>query len=135
MILADCPAPTTAERIRSTCVRAGGALLAIERAEPFTTPLHHLLDDGSFAVAVPVGGAVSAHMVNCGAAGAQAVLELADYAPLPLREPVRSLVWIRGRLQQIPLPRVYGVLDRIAAEQPHPTLLQVQTAESGPVVD
>jgi Protein of unknown function (DUF2470) len=134
MIPTDCSAPTTAERIRSTCIRAGGALLAVERAEPFTTPLHHLLRDGSFAVAVPVGGVAVAHMVNCGAQGAQAVLELADYAPLPLREPVRSLVWIRGRLQHVPLPTVHKVLDRIAAERPHPALLQVQTVESGPVV-
>jgi hypothetical protein len=61
------------------------------------------------------------------------VLELADYAPLPLREPVRSLVWMRGRLHQVPLPTVPGVLDRIAADHPNPALLQVQTPESGPV--
>jgi hypothetical protein len=129
MTLADCAAPTTAERIRSTCVRAGQALLAIEGvdgAEPLTTPLHHLLADGSFAVAVPV---------DCDADGAQAVLELADYAPLPLREPVRSLVWIRGRLHQVPLPAVPRLLDGIAAEHPNPALLQVQTPESGPVRD
>ena len=52
------PVPTTAERIRSACVRAGGALLAIEeddaRADPVATPIRHLLDDGSFAVAVSV---------------------------------------------------------------------------------
>jgi hypothetical protein len=127
MTLADCAAPTTAERIRSTCVRAGQALLAIESAdgaEPLTTPLHHLLADGSFAVAVPA---------DCDADGAQAVLELADYAPLPLREPVRSLVWIRGRLHQVPLPAVPRLLDGIAAEHPNPALLQVQTPESGPV--
>jgi hypothetical protein len=124
MTLAHCPAPSTAERIRSTCVRAGGALLAVEGAEPLTTPLHHLLGDGSFAVALPA---------DCTADGAQAVLELADYAPLPLREPVRSLVWIRGRLHQVPLPTVPGVLDRIAADHPNPALLQVQTPESGPV--
>jgi hypothetical protein len=128
----DRSAPTAAEQIRSTCVRAGGALLAVERAEPLTTPLHYLLDDGSFAVAAPVG-AVD-HMVQCTAPGAQAVLELADYAPLPLREPVRSLVWIRGRLQQVPLPMVHGLLDRIAAEQPRSALLQVQTMASGPDV-
>jgi hypothetical protein len=63
-------APTTAERIRSTCARAGGALLAVEDAEPVTSPLHHLLDDGSIAVAVPLNAAA------CG--GRQAVLELAD---------------------------------------------------------
>jgi hypothetical protein len=126
MTLANCPAPTTAERIRSTCVRAGGALLGVEGAEPLTTPLHHLLGDGSFAVAVPV---------DCDARGAQAVLELADYAPLPLREPVRSLVWIRGRLHQVPLPAVRAMLDRIAAEHPNPALLQVQTPGSGPVAE
>jgi Domain of unknown function (DUF2470) len=133
MTLANCPAPTTAERIRSTCVRAGGALLAVEGAEPLTTPLHHLLGDGSFAVAVPVGGAVATHLGDCEADGAQAVLELADYAPLPLREPIRSLVWIRGRLQQVPLPTVPRLLDRIAAEDANPALLQVQTPESGPI--
>lgn len=124
MTTAHCPAPTTAERIRSTCVRAGGALLAVESAEPLTTPLHHLLADGSFAVAVPA---------DCDADGVQAVLELADYAPLPLREPVRSLVWIRGRLHQVPPAEVREMLDLIAAEHPHPALLQVRTPESGPV--
>jgi hypothetical protein len=135
MTLAHSPAPTTAERIRSTCVRAGGALLAVESAEPLTTPLHHLLADGSFAVGVPIGGPVAEQVVDCGAAGAPAVLELADYAPLPLREPVRSLVWIRGRLHQVSPCAVSGLLDLIAAEHPHPALLQVQTPGSGPVAD
>lgn len=48
--------PTAAERIRSACARAGGALLAVEQVHPVTTPLHHLMADGSFAVAVPVDG-------------------------------------------------------------------------------
>ncbi|WIM86584.1 DUF2470 domain-containing protein [Candidatus Mycobacterium wuenschmannii] len=126
MTLAHCPAPTTAERIRSTCIRAGGALLAVESAEPLTTPLHHLLADGSFAVAVPV---------DSDADGVQAVLELADYAPLPLREPVRSLVWIRGRLHLVPSAEVRAMLDLIATERPHPALLQVRTPESGPVAE
>jgi Protein of unknown function (DUF2470) len=124
MTLASCPAPTTAERIRSTCVRAGGALLAVDGAEPITTPLHHLLDDGSFAVTVPV---------DCEPGAGQAVLELADYAPLPLREPVRSLVWIRGRLHQVPLASVRALLDRIAAVHPNPALLQVHAPGSRPV--
>ena len=135
MTLAHSPAPTTAERIRSTCVRAGGALLAVDGAEPLTTPLHHLLADGSFAVGVPIGGPVAEQVVDCGAAGAPAVLELADYAPLPLREPVRSLVWIRGRLHQVSPSTLSGLLDLIAAEHPHPALLQVQTPGSGPVAD
>src|ERR1700758_2354215 len=135
MTLADCAAPTTAERIRSTCVRAGGALLAVDGAEPLTTPLHHLLADGSFAVGVPIGGPVAEQVIDGGTAGAPAVLELADYAPLPLREPVRSLVWIRGRLHQVSPSAVSGLLDLIATEHPHPALRQVQTPGSGPVAD
>ncbi|ORV08552.1 DUF2470 domain-containing protein [Mycobacterium celatum] len=127
MTLAPCAAPTTAERIRSTCIRANGALLAIEGAEPVTTPLHHLLSDGSFAVAAPLDAAAPS--------SAQAVLELADYAPLPLREPVRSLVWIRGRLQQVPAAAVPAMLDLIATEDPNPALLQVHTAASSPPAD
>jgi Protein of unknown function (DUF2470) len=125
-------APTTAERIRSACTRAGGALLAIEnenaREEPVATPVHHLMHDGSFAVALPAdrdGGAA-------GVDGSQALLELTDYAPLPLREPVRSLVWVRGRLQQVPPGAVTKTLDLIATECPDPALLQIDTPRSMP---
>jgi hypothetical protein len=113
--------PTTAERIRSACARAGGALLAVEREQPVGTPIHHLLHDGSFAVALSTGDA-SRRIV-----GAQALLELTDYAPLPLREPVRSLVWVRGRLHQVPPAAVTSTLDLIAADDPNPVLLQVET--------
>lgn len=122
--------PTTAERIRTVSARAGGALLALEdgkaREEPLTTPLHHLLHDGSFAVALPSGAA------SRGAHGSQALLELTDYAPLPLREPVRSLVWVRGHLRQVPPVDVAATLDLIAAEDPNPVLLQVETPRSVP---
>lgn len=127
-------APTVAERVRSTCARANGALLAVEQAQPVTTPLHHLMADGSFAVAVPVNGAAAA-TVRAYGGGAQAVLELADYAPLPLREPVRSLVWIRGSLQVVPLAAVPELLDLIAADEPNPALLQVETPISLPPGD
>lgn len=124
-------APTTAERIRSACAKAGGAVLAVEDCEnggPTETPVHHLLEDGSFAITVPVGSAVAATAVSAGAAGVQAVLEMTDYAPLPLREPVRSLVWIQGRLHGVPAGEVSGLLDLIASEDPNPALLQVNSA-------
>lgn len=120
------PTPTTAERIRSACSRADGALLAIEGREPMATPVHHLLYDGSFAVAVPRAGADG---LDC---GTQSLLELTDYAPLPVREPVRSLVWVRGRLHRIPPGAVAKVLDLIATEDPDPTLLQVDRPSSAP---
>lgn len=83
-------APTAAGQIRSICARTDGALLAVERTEPVTTPVHHLLPDGSFVIAVPADHEVATHR----AGPTRAVLELADYAPVPVREPVRSLVWI-----------------------------------------
>jgi hypothetical protein len=120
--------PTTAERIRSAFARAGGAMLAVEGLEPADSPVHHLLDDGSFAITVPVDGALAQMVVSAGAAGVQAVLEMTDYAPLPLREPVRSLVWIRGRLHEVPSGEVAALLDLIAAEDPNPALLQVNSS-------
>jgi Protein of unknown function (DUF2470) len=124
-------APTTAERIRSACVRAGGAMLAVEGVEPTATPVHHLLDDGSFAITVPDDGLLSGMVITAGAAGVQAVLEMTDYAPLPLREPVRALVWIRGRLHGVPAGEVGALLDLIAAEDPNPALLQVNSSSAG----
>ncbi len=124
-------APTTAERIRSACARAGGAMLAVEGLDPAATPVHHLLDDGSFAITVPVDGALAATVVSAGNAGIQAVLEMTDYAPLPLREPVRSLVWIQGRLRDVAMREVPELLDLIAAENPNPALLQVNSGPHG----
>jgi hypothetical protein len=118
-------APTTAERIRSACARAGGAVLAVEGVEPTGSAVHHLLDDGSFAIAIPLDGVVTGMVVASGTAGMQAVLEITDYAPLPLREPVRSLVWIRGRLHEVPAAEVAALLDLVAAKDPNPALLQV----------
>ena len=99
------------------------------REDPVATPVHHLLADGSFAVAVPARRDVDRRIE---ARGSQALLELTDYAPLPLREPVRSLVWVRGRLQPVPPVAVTQTLDLIATENPNPALLQVDTPRSRP---
>ncbi|BBX89291.1 prephenate dehydratase [Mycolicibacterium boenickei] len=102
-------------------------MLAVEGIEPVASPVHHLLDDGSFAITVPETSPLSAMAMSAGSAGVQAVLEMTDYAPLPLREPVRSLVWIRGRLQHVPSAEVAALLDLVAAENPNPALLQVNS--------
>jgi len=121
--------PTSAERIRSACVR-GQALLAIADSSdtaPVSAPVCHLLPDGSVAVAVPVGDPVAE---AAAAPGVSAMLELTDHAPLRLRERVRALVWIRGRLQTVPGPEIAALLDRIAAVNPNPALLQVVSPRS-----
>jgi Protein of unknown function (DUF2470) len=125
----SCTAPTTAERIRSACVRAGGALLAIEHDDPVPTPVHHLLDDGSFALALPIDRECE---IERPISGSQALLELTDYAPLPLREPVRSLVWVRGHLQEVHPAEILNTLDAIATECPNAALLGVDTPRCTP---
>jgi hypothetical protein len=102
-------------------------MLAVEGLEPTCTPVHHLLDDGSFAITVPGDGILAGMVVAAAGGGLQAMLEMTDYAPLPLREPVRSLVWIRGRLHGIPESEVAALLDLIATEDPNPALLQVNS--------
>ncbi len=116
--------PTTAERVRSVCVK-GRALLAVDGGQPVATPVCHLLDDGSVALALDPGLAS-----GVGEAGRLAMLELTDHAPLPLRERVRALVWVRGPLRQVPSDDVDELLDRIAADDPNPALLQVQSPRS-----
>jgi uncharacterized protein DUF2470 len=105
-------------------------MLAVEGVEPASTPVHHLLDDGSFAITVPCDGILAPMVLATGDAGVQAVLEMTDYAPLPLREPVRSLVWIRGRVHGVPVEEVASLLDLIATEDPNPALLQVNSDAS-----
>ena len=121
----DTTAPTTAERIRSACARGGGAMLVIEGADPVATPVHHLLADGSLAITVPIDGLFAGMVVAAGARGMQAVLEMTDHAPLPLREPVRSLVWIRGCASVVADADVAPLLDLVAAADPDPALLAV----------
>ncbi|BBY56017.1 DUF2470 domain-containing protein [Mycobacterium koreense] len=124
MIRTDAPTPSTAERIRSVCLRAGHALLAVDGLAPLTTPVQHLLDDGTFAVAVPSVAAVPD--------GTAVMLELTDEAALPLRKPVRSLVWVRGELTAVPAADVTELLDVIARTDPRPALLTVATPQCGP---
>lgn len=120
-------APTTAERVRSACARAADATLAADGVTPTTTPVHHLLADGSVVLTVPASGLLAATVTAAGARGVAAMLELTDLAALPLRERVRSLVWFRGRLHDVPAARVPATLDLVASENPHPALLQVNT--------
>jgi hypothetical protein len=104
-------------------------MLVADDVAPATTPLHHLLPGGSFAVSLASESALVSRARAAGTGGVAAVLELTDYAPLPLREPVRSLVWIRGRVQCVPDHAVRTMVDMIAADHPNPALLDVGSGQ------
>ena len=122
--------PTTAERVRTACMRASGAILAADSVPPAPTPVHHLMPDGSFALTVASESAMAASASGAGTDGVEAVLELTDNAPLPRREPVRSLVWIRGRVHSVPSHALRELLDMIAAARPDPALLEVGAGQT-----
>ncbi|MGO4205214.1 DUF2470 domain-containing protein [Rhodococcus sp. TAF43] len=117
--------PSTAERMRSTSARATGAVLAIAGSDPTETSLHHLRADGTAVLLAPSDSTAIGLAWQAGAGGLPAVLELTDFAPLALREPVRSLVWLRGTLVAVPDDRARGLADDVAAEHPRPALLDV----------
>jgi Protein of unknown function (DUF2470) len=92
------PAPTAAERARSMAVR-GGTACVVGTGFPKAAPLvHHVRADGSavllFDDAEPLLDAVR----SAPGGDFAAMLELTDHAPVDLREPVRGLLWITGRL-------------------------------------
>jgi uncharacterized protein DUF2470 len=89
------PAPADAERARSLALRGGTATL-VGTGCPRSTPLvHHVRADGS-AVLLLADDEPLLDRVRSGRAAV--MLELADRAPVDLREPVRGLLWITGWL-------------------------------------
>lgn len=118
MTSVDTIGPSTAERVRSVCLRAEHAVLAVEGCSPVATSVHHLRAPGEMILVVPNDSAFVGD-------SSAAVLELTDHAPVDLRERVRSLVWISGELRRVPDQVVRSVASSVAAEYPHPGLLDV----------
>lgn len=119
--------PSTAERVRSACARTVSSTFAVAGADVVSTSLHHLFDDGTLALAVPTTSAAAATVIGAGQSGTPAVLELTDQAPLPVREPVRSLVWVRGNVVAASDRQARALVDTIASRTANPALLDIRT--------
>ncbi|GAA1266335.1 DUF2470 domain-containing protein [Saccharothrix xinjiangensis] len=118
------PAPHPAERARTIAARGGrAALLPSDGTESRVTPvLHHVHPRGDVTVLLP-----DEHpLVEAGRrAELTAMLEVADHAPVQLREPVRGLLWITGWLRTLD-PREARVAGlEVADDRPDPRLLDV----------
>ncbi|MFJ4656085.1 DUF2470 domain-containing protein [Nocardia sp. NPDC088792] len=118
-------APNTAERVHSACAHAESAQLALPGLDPAPTSVHFLRQCGDIVIAVPMHSAAAGLVDGCGAQGSPAVLELTDHAPLPLREPVRALVWLRGWVHAVPRHAQRALATAVAEDHPHPALLDV----------
>ncbi|MCU1641003.1 MAG: hypothetical protein JWN03_1278 [Nocardia sp.] len=118
-------APETAERVHSACAHAESAMLALPGLDPVPTSVHLLRQCGDTVIAVPSSSVAALLVGGCGATGSPAVLELTDHAPLPLREPVRSLVWLRGWVHAVPGNTQRALASAVAEDHPHPALLDI----------
>ncbi|MGY4097960.1 DUF2470 domain-containing protein [Nocardia sp. R16R-3T] len=118
-------APSTAERVRSACAHAEQAILAMPGIDPTPISVHHVRQCGDAVIAVPAASMAAVVAGSSGASGAPAVLEITDHAPLPLREPVRALVWLRGWVRAVPTQALRALATAVAEDHPHPDLLDV----------
>ncbi|GAB2657629.1 DUF2470 domain-containing protein [Gordonia jinhuaensis] len=129
MTTAHALAPTPAEAVRTACMRATDATLAVDdpagdRApEPMQITMVHLYETQAF-VLVPNS---RARELDAAAdpAGLQAMVEITDCAPIPLREPVRALIWLNGRLHAVPRDLQHDLAVEISLDHPQPHLLDV----------
>ncbi len=79
--------------------------------------LHHVHADGSVTLLLPDEQAMAEPMTT--------VVEVVDLAPVPLREPVRGLLWITGQLAPVELAEARDLALDLVEERPDPRLLDL----------
>lgn len=118
------PAPTDAERARSVAARGGTAALVGTGAPPSTPLVHQVRADGSAALLLADDDPVLA-LLRAGDGELAGMLELTDRAPVELREPVRALLWITGRVRLPEPAAARRIAVQVADTHPHPDLLRL----------
>jgi hypothetical protein len=118
------PAPHAAERARTIAARGGrAALLPSDGTENRITPvLHHVHQHGDATIVLP-----DEHPLVEAARRTEltAMLEVADQAPVQLREPVRGLLWITGWLRTLGPAEAREASLQVADARPDPRLLDI----------
>ncbi|MGQ0577252.1 MAG: DUF2470 domain-containing protein [Pseudonocardia sp.] len=119
------PAPSHAERARSAVARGGTAAL-VGTGCPIARPLvHHVRADGSAVLVLDDAAPVLDRVRAAERSGLAVMLEIADPAPVDLREPVRGLVWVTGWLNLPDAASARRLAVHVADVRPHPALLDV----------
>jgi hypothetical protein len=116
------PAPTDAERARGIAARGGTASL-VGTGAPAVAPLVHLVRADGSAVLLLADDEPLLGAIRGGDGGFTAMLELADRAPVDLREPVRGLLWVTGRLWLPDPDSARRFALQVADADPDPRLL------------
>lgn len=123
------PAPPPAERAKSVLSRPGPVVVAptAVNADPIALPcctVRHAHPDGVVSLLVEDRHPLVA-MVQESDGGLAALTELADVAPVALREPVRALLWLTGRLSAPAPAQARALAVGIAETDPDERLLDL----------
>jgi hypothetical protein len=125
------PAPNPAERAKTIAVRNGPATLmpAVERADHETErvvpELHHVHVNGSVTILLPDEHTLVTAIRQAERGELTVMFELADQAPVALREPIRGLLWITGWLRPLGDVSARARAVSIAETRPDHRLLDV----------
>lgn len=125
------PAPHAAERARTIAARGGRAALlpstgvpsAGETADRISPLLHHVHPCGATTLLLPDDHPLVAAAWQAPRAELTAMLEIADHAPVQLREPVRGLLWITGWLRALDADEARDEVLTVVEQRPDPRLL------------
>jgi hypothetical protein len=121
------PAPHPAERARTIAVRGGRAALLPSVGDTdgarISPLLHHVHPDGTAMLLLPDEHPLVAAAWQAPRAEVTAMLEVADHAPVQLREPVRGLLWITGWLQALDGQAARDEVLSVADQKSDPRLL------------
>ncbi len=125
------PAPNPAERAKTIATRGGPATIMptvesagceAERVEPV---LHHVHHSGSVSILLPDEHPMVRASRQAQRGELAVMVELADHAPVALREPVRGLLWITGWLRPLTEVSARARAVSIAEQRPDHRLLDV----------
>ncbi|MFI9380997.1 DUF2470 domain-containing protein [Kutzneria sp. NPDC052558] len=123
------PAPTAAERARTIAVRGGraavlpGADEASASASRTVPMLHHVHANGAATLLFRDNDPLVELARQAPRGELTGMLELADTAPVPLREPVRGLLWITGWLRVLDGEQARSAVLEVVEAKPDPRLL------------
>jgi hypothetical protein len=122
----DTAAPSAAERARSIARRGGSAtVLPGSACGRFVPLMHDVGADGNTLVVLPADHQAVSATHSASRRELPAMLELADYAAVSLRQPVRGLLWITGWLCPLTPDETRAAAVEISERRPDPRLLDV----------
>lgn len=120
-------APSPAERAKTIATRGGRAALlpASDPAARIAPLLHHVHDDSSVTLLLADEHPLVSAAWQAPRGELTAMLEIADPAPVQLREPVRGLLWLAGLLSVTTEAEARAAALAVAEARPDSRLLDI----------